>query len=196
MIDKTVTVIGADVFASAKVVVIPESVKNIKETAINTDAIIYCYENSYAHTFAEKYGFVYAFISIHSVSENAVIDYDEKLIRSSGELCNDLSEIFSTSSDYEVYIDGSPATASTGYYGTGSVVEIYDGDTLVDSYTMIVNGDTNGDSVCDALDAAQVALVSSGNKTISGAYEMAADGNGDNIVDINDYQAIVNKAVS
>lgn len=196
LIDKTVTAIGADVFASAKVVVIPESVKSIKETAINTDAIIYCYENSYAHTFAEKYGFVYAFISIHSVSENAVIDYDEKLIRSSGELCNDLSEIFSTSSDYEVYIDGSPATDSTGYYGTGSVVEIYDGDTLVDSYTMIVNGDTNGDSVCDALDAAQVALVSSGNKTISGAYQMAADGNGDNIVDINDYQAIVNKAIS
>lgn len=196
LVDKTVTAIGEDVFASAKVVVIPESVKSIKETAINTDAIIYCYENSCAHTFAEKYGFVYAFISIHSVSENAVIDYDEKLIRSSSELCNDLCEIISTSSDYEVYVDGSPATASTGYYGTGSIVEIYDGDTLVDSYTMIVNGDTNGDSVCDALDAAQVALVSSGNKTISGAYEMAADGNGDNIVDINDYQAIVNKAVS
>lgn len=196
LIDKTVTAIGADVFASARVVVIPESVKSIKETAINTDAIIYCYENSYTHTFAEEYGFVYEFISVHSVSENAVVDYDEKLIESSAELCNDLSGIISTSSDYEFYVDGKPVTDSTGYYGTGSIVEIYDGDTLVDSYTMVVDGDTNGDSVCDALDAAQVAMVANGTRTIEGAYEIAGDSNDDKVVDINDYQAIVNQVVS
>ena len=66
----------------------------------------------------------------------------------------------------------------------------------MDEYTVIVNGDTNGDSVVDALDAAQVANVSNGHMTIDGAYKMAADSNSDDIVDIDDYQAIVNKAVS
>ena len=196
LIDKTVTAIGSDTFTSAKVVVIPESVKSINATAINFDAVIYCYEGSYAHTFAEKNGFVYELINVHSVSQNAVVDYDNKLIELSAELCNDLSGIISTSSDLEFYVDGNHITDATDYYGTGSVVEIYDGDTLVDSYTMVVNGDTNGDSVCDALDAALVALVSNGNQTIAGVYKMAADDNDDNVVDINDYQAIVNNVVS
>jgi hypothetical protein len=193
---RKVVSIRSGAFTSVQEIFIPDSVTNIDENAINLDAVIYCYENSYAHTFSEENGYMYELVSLHSVSDSTTIDYDNKLIKSDDELCSDLNKMISTSSEYTVCIDGEPVSSSTVCYGTGSVIEIYDGETLVDRYSVIISGDTNGDSVCDALDAAQVALVSSGNKTISGAYKMAADGNGDNIVDINDYQAIVNKAVS
>ncbi len=45
-------------------------------------------------------------------------------------------------------------------------------------------------------DAAQVALVSNGLKTFDGSYGLAADTNLDEIIDIDDYQAIVNKVVA
>ncbi len=82
-------------------------------------------------------------------------------------------------------------------FGTGAVFQYYDGfENDGYSYTIVVEGDTNGDSVCDALDAAQVALVSNGHKTFDGAYGLAADTNLDEIIDIDDYQAIVNKVVA
>lgn len=50
--------------------------------------------------------------------------------------------------------------------------------------------------MCDALDAAQLALVSGGHTSLDGVYKTAADGNSDGVVDIADYQAVVNKAVA
>jgi hypothetical protein len=82
------------------------------------------------------------------------------------------------------------------FLGTGSIITVFDGDEYVGDFTLVVDGDTNGDSVCDALDAAQVALVTNGQKTIDGAYKMAADSNYDDEINIDDYQAIVNKVVA
>ena len=75
------------------------------------------------------------------------------------------------------------------------VFYIFDGDNYIGDYTLIVEGDTNGDSVCDVLDCADVERSSTGKADLSGAYAMAADGNADDVVDINDYQSIINKAL-
>ena len=42
----------------------------------------------------------------------------------------------------------------------------------------------------------QVGLASNGLSPLYGAYDLAADSNADDVVDVNDYQAIVNKALS
>lgn len=193
---RKVVSIGSGVFTSVEEIFIPDSVTNIDENAINPDAVIYCYENSYAHIFSEENGYMYELVSLHSVSDSTTIDYDNKLIKSDDELCSDLNKMISTSSEYTVCIDGEPVSSSTVCYGTGSVIEIYDGETLVDRYSVIVSGDTNGDSVCDALDAAQVAMAANGVCALDSVYKIAGDRNDDKVVDINDYQAIVNMVIS
>lgn len=81
------------------------------------------------------------------------------------------------------------------FYGTGTIVTVFDGNDYIGDFTLIVEGDVNGDSVCDVIDCAQVARASNGYDTLEGAYAMAADSNMDKVVDITDYQAIVNKAL-
>lgn len=45
------------------------------------------------------------------------------------------------------------------YFGTGAIVQHYDGDVLVDEYVIIVDGDANGDSVVDSIDVTIVAAL-------------------------------------
>ncbi len=194
--NRDVVSIDEGVFTSVKEIVIPECVESISPSAINTDAVIYCYENSYAHKFAEENGYIYELIIVHTVDKDTYIDYDNKLIMSSGELCNDLNSIVSTSVNYDFYINGEPVTEVTSYYGTGTVIDIYVNSMLVGSYNIVIEYDTNGDSVCNVLDVAQVALVSMGNQSFDDVCSMAADSNSDEVIDVSDYQAIVNKAIS
>ena len=119
------------------------------------------------------------------------IDYANKVIFSDMRLARDFK-------DFVSYL--APATVdenadALGFMGTGTSITMHK-DGVDTEYTVVINGDTNGDSVVDALDAAQVALVSNGQKTIDGAYKMAADNNQDDEISIEDYQAIVNQVVA
>ena len=80
--------------------------------------------------------------------------------------------------------------------GTGSIVTVVDDNGESTDYVLIVEGDVDGDSVCDVIDCAQVALVINGHQTLEGAYAMAADNNADDVVDVPDYQSIINKALT
>lgn len=193
--NRDVVSIDEGVFTSAKGIVIPECVVSISQSAINVDAVIYCYENSYAHKFAEENGYVYELIIIHAVNKNTYIDYDNSLIVSSDKLCDDLNAMVSTSVNYDFYVNGEPFVAGSEYYGTGSVVDVYDNGALVGSYTLVVENDTNGDGACNVLDVTQVAMVSSGKQSFDEISNIAADSNMDGIVNVSDYQAIVNEAV-
>ncbi len=119
------------------------------------------------------------------------IDYTNRVIFSDIRLARDFK-------DFVSYL--APATVdenadALGFMGTGTSITMQK-DGVDTEYTVVINGDTNGDSVVDALDAAQVALVTNGQKTIDGAYKMAADSNLDDEISIEDYQAIVNKVVA
>lgn len=121
------------------------------------------------------------------------IDFTAKNIITELMFCNSLDDIIEVIDGYTTRIFAS----HYGYIGTGSTVEVLNSnEEVIDTYTVVVNCDTNGDSVCDALDAWQVGLVSNGHKTLDGAYALAADSNSDDIVDINDYQSIVNRVVA
>ena len=82
------------------------------------------------------------------------------------------------------------------YAGTGALVDIKKDGLVHSQFTLVVNGDTNGDSVCDVLDCYDVERAANSNTELSGAYAMAADSNSDDMVDITDYQAVVNKALA
>ncbi len=78
--------------------------------------------------------------------------------------------------------------------GTGAVLTVKDGaGKAVDTYTLIIFGDVNGDNAVTAADYAVVNMASLGAAIDNVAYAFAADVNGDGGVTAADY-AIVNMA--
>jgi hypothetical protein len=76
---------------------------------------------------------------------------------------------------------------------TGSVVKIYEGDTLKGSYTNIVRGDINGDGDISALDYIKVRNhIMDKNVITGGVYQKAADANKDGKINALDYVRIRN----
>ena len=81
------------------------------------------------------------------------------------------------------------------YCGTSSVISVLDeNNVIVKDYTLVVEGDVNGDGVCDVLDCMLVELTNSGDTTLENAYLTAGDFDGDTNITINDFQQVVNKA--
>ncbi len=114
-----------------------------------------------------------------------VIDRDKKLISGieSGIDVETFLAALTTADDYTV-------TLSSDVVGTGTVVAIMDNDgNVVDSYTMVVFGDYNGDGCADMEDTAYFSSIA--NFEIFDHLEleylfMAADINGDGVVDTMD----------
>lgn len=198
-IEDGVTTIGAIAFmgcSSLQKVFIPESVTSIGANAFyNFPGAIYCYAGSEAHKYAEANGVKYVLLSILE-TEDTSVDYDNYIITTTIQGATDYTELFSLSEGAEVFITPSYSCGDLEFYGTGTVITLFNGANYVGDFTLVVEGDINGDSVCDALDAAQLALVSNGMETIDGAHALAADSNTDDVVDVNDYQAIINKVVA
>ncbi len=83
------------------------------------------------------------------------------------------------------------------WYGTGAEFVIYDNGKPKETYTLIVEGDVNGDSSVDVVDASIVAMACNGLSTLDEEYYfLAADTNADEVVDTIDYQSIVNKVLA
>lgn len=205
-IEDGVTTIGSLAFmncTSLEKVVVPASVTSIGLKAFyGFTGTIYCYSGSYAHEYAISNNIKYAIITDEEPgepiqdTEDTQIDYDNFIIRTNVENCNDIIEILGLSDSAIAIPTASYVCGDVEVFGTGTIITVFDGNEYIGDFTLVVNGDTNGDSVCDALDAAQVALASNGKGSFDGAYALAADSNSDDIVDINDYQAIVNKVIA
>lgn len=86
--------------------------------------------------------------------------------------------------------------SSNGKLGTGSKAILKDGDTVIGEYTILVYGDTTGDSWYDGQDAIIVDCLANGMLTkddVSEAVYMAADCNHDGVIDQADV-ALLNEA--
>ena len=175
-------------------VVIPESVTTIGINAFYncaSDFTIYCYRDSYAMQYAIENSHNYVIMDIIE-TENCTIDYTNKLIITPKTGVEDIAEIPATST---ITTKASLVSGNIEFFGTGSTVTITDGEVSTE-YTLVVEGDTNGDSICNVLDVVDIERASKGNADLSGAYAMAADNNSDDVIDITDYQNIVNKALA
>lgn len=201
-IEEGVTTIGALAFMncnSLKKVVIPESVTSIGVNAFyGFTGAIYCKEGSYAHEYAIKNNIDYVLDNEPTITgtEKTKVDYENFIVRTSIQGADEITDIL-------VLSDSAVAVATASYmhgnlelYGTGTIISVFDGDNYIGDFTLIVEGDINGDSVCDILDVFDVKRASDGNIELSGVCKMAADSNSDDIIDINDYQNIVNVALA
>ncbi|MGN1316521.1 MAG: leucine-rich repeat protein [Acutalibacteraceae bacterium] len=183
-------------------VVIPVSVKSMGDLIFcGFSGTVYCVKGSFAHIYAIKNGLKYEFISGNTGetpmqdTENTTVDYENSLIFTSAENSNDITEVLGLSATAAATPVASHTYGEVEFYGTGTVISVYDEGEYFGDFTLIVEGDLNGDSVCDVIDCAAVCLASRGYGTLPGIYATAADCNNDGTVDGNDYQSIVNNAV-
>lgn len=81
------------------------------------------------------------------------------------------------------------------YFATGSTLTVLDDSENTGDFTIVVEGDTNGDGVCDVLDASETELITNGHKNAETLQCYAANGFVKDDIDISAYQNVVNKAL-
>ncbi len=179
-----------------KKVVIPESVTEIADNAFNGcgNLTIYCYEGSYAQSYAEENGIPYVLLDLVPVGKT-VINEEAGIIFTHQKFKTQVDEIVKADSSYTVMAIPSAMSSKANYYGTGSVLYFFRNGSLVYTYNVVVYGDVNGDSVVDVLDVAMVRLASSDLRTLEDNYFLATDFANDGTVDVSDYQQVINLAL-
>ena len=121
------------------------------------------------------------------------IDVENNLIFTKQFVCRDFLEIVHMNESINYLITPSYAYKNNCWYGTGSQLQIQDANASTETtYTLIVEGDINGDSAVDVLDAAYVALVANRHQQLTDAYFLAADTNSDEEITVEDYSQVVN----
>ena len=197
-----VTAIGSLAFmncTSLQKVVIPASVTSIGANAFyGFSGKFYCEYGSAAHIYAIENNIdcvVEAEEPIKS-TDYTTIDNDNRVIYTSVYGATDITDVLGVSKTAVIIPTASYIYGNLELYGTGTIITVFDGNEYIGDFTLVVEGDTNGDSICDVLDVFDVERASNGNAELDGAYALAGDSNNDNVIDITDYQSIVNKAMA
>ncbi len=130
-------------------------------------------------------------------TDNTFIDfYNELIYTDSIYNINTLDNIFTVNGD--IRVTPSYSTDTETCYGSGTVVEILNGDEVALTQTIVVYGDINGDGIVDVLDVSKIEKEANGNSTgfTEKHFEMAADTDDSGSIDVADYQSAVNKALA
>lgn len=199
VIPKSVTSMGDYVFqgcGSLKKVVMYDNLTSIGVEAVTAPTVIYCYENSAAQSYAVENNISYVPIKLTSVSDNVNVDFTDRIIFSSENGCNDISKLVSMPEGCEFNAKASLSLGGNQHLGTGTRVIMTVGGQAIDEYIVVVEGDVNGDSVCDVLDASRAALAVKNMGELDTLQIYAANGRADETIDAATYQNVVNKAVA
>ncbi len=205
-IEEGVTSIGSLAFmncTSLEKIVIPTSV-----TSIGTQAfygflgVIYCKSGSFAHEYAVANNIKYVLESTDEPkapiqeTANTQINYGDFLIFTDVKYSSDITEILGLSESATVVPTASSVYGNQELYGTGTIITVFDGNDYIGDFTLIVEGDLNGDSVVDVLDCAVAQLYSAGFYEPAENEVLAANGCISDEIDVNSYQNVVNTCLS
>ncbi len=126
-----------------------------------------------------------------SAKTNSSIDYTNCLIFTDNFTCSDVNNLVAASGTTTVSVESAEAL-----YGSGTVVTVFVDGKAVHELTIIVNGDVNGDSVCDVLDVFEAERCATGKKAPDTIEIYAANSAIAEDIDEAAYQNLVNKALS
>jgi hypothetical protein len=85
--------------------------------------------------------------------------------------------------------DGNEITNKT-LIGTGATINLFSGDTLVDSVAVIISGDVDGNGRVNATDYARIKSAFLGTFSFNTMENIAADVDGNGVIDTTDYLRI------
>ena len=130
----------------------------------------------------------YSFDSSLSVDENS------KIITKINPNTTKLNLLSKISSDYTINIlnESGEELENDKNVGTGTVIQIKNGNVLVNSYTVVIYGDVTGDGKISAVDYIAIKNHIMETKLITAPYSIAADSNKDGSIKALDYIAIKN----
>lgn len=133
-------------------------------------------------------------------TEATTVDYNNGIIfTDSTNNINTTDSIFSALGE-NIEIIPSQDYTSVRSYGTGTKVRVMAvdiDDEVIKEYVLVVYGDINGDGVVDALDAQGIASYTNGVSDFNNRYyKTAADLNGSDSINVEDYQAVINKLIA
>ena len=110
-------------------------------------------------------------------------------------MCQNIEKLCQTAEDITYNVEPSNSFGEHTYLGTGTVITLYKNEEKIAEYTIVIDGDLDGDSVCDTLDIALTEMSMSGNKTPSAIECYAANGSNRETIDISSFQYVVNTAI-
>ena len=76
---------------------------------------------------------------------------------------------------------------NTNFFGTGSTVYLFKNGTVFETYTLILQGDVNGDSVVDVLDSMLISRAQRNSDILKDSFFLAADFDNDGVISEEDY---------
>lgn len=110
--------------------------------------------------------------------------------------CDNINKLILASGATSVSATPSHNTNGNTLYGTGSIVSIFNDNEHIYDFTLVVNGDLNGDSVCDALDIALTERYSNEIGTPTKDEIYAGNKSVSDTIDATTYQRVVNTALA
>lgn len=129
------------------------------------------------------------------VDSNATISED--VITTSTTGIRNIDKLVTVKDGYTIDVTYSHTPDGLNYCGTGTVIDVYDDyGNFVISYTLVVTGDVNGDSICNVLDVNDTERMSTDALTFSAPQAYAANGTTKTTVDVSSYQYVLNKALA
>ena len=133
---------------------------------------------------------------IKSLVSSTTVDLAKLSIKTTATGTNSITDLIKFGDNTTHYALPSYSNGKEKYFGTGSSVIVYLNGEADSVFNLVVYGDTNGDSVCDVLDCAEIEKAYSKQITLNGSTFAAADMNNNNKIDSRDYQNAVNKALA
>ena len=82
------------------------------------------------------------------------------------------------------------ALSGAAVVGTGATINLYSGDALADSVTVVISGDTDGNALVDSTDYLRVKAAFLNDFLLTDAEGVAADVDGNGVIDSTDYMRI------
>lgn len=154
---------------------------------------VLCEKGSTAYNYSVGNGIDYIIPTITSMDNKTTVDFPNQLIFTSDLMCNDADNLVITPE--EMKLTTKTSCSNSIFFGTGSIFTVFDGEDFMGDYTVIAEGDLNGDGVCDVIDAALASLYSANLITPSTNEIYAANGEIAEEIDVSDYQNVVNIAL-
>lgn len=184
--------------SNLQTVTIPETVTTIEDDTFYNYTpgrlMIYCLNGSVAHDYAIGKGILYKTFDIVS-KDVARIDHVNKRIYTDVYNLSDIYNLITVTDQKTHFALGSQYSNGKHIWGTGSTITIYEGENRTD-YTLIINGDINGDSVIDVLDVSYIEKTMNNNFELDNHSAAAADVNGDSQITVTDYQQALNTVLA